>query len=139
MRLSDIRTDLGLIKANAAKARPPSTGAAGISLPRPVDEFEGQASAPHPFRERQSGPRAPRAQLRGLDQSILEQFGRQRNRAVRAHVEHRVLVHGRGEADGALADVLISSLGLIGALVLIAVLFGIVTAGLMFWFRSRSL
>jgi hypothetical protein len=38
-----------------------------------------------------------------------------------------------------LADVLIKSLGLIGALVLIAVLFGVVTAGLMFWFRSRSL
>jgi hypothetical protein len=38
-----------------------------------------------------------------------------------------------------LADVLISSLGLIGVLVLIAVLFGVVTAGLMFWFRSRSL
>jgi hypothetical protein len=38
-----------------------------------------------------------------------------------------------------LADVLIKTLGLIGVLVLIAVLFGIVTAGLMFWFRSRSL
>jgi hypothetical protein len=38
-----------------------------------------------------------------------------------------------------LADVLIKSLGLIGALVLIAVLLGVVTAGLMFWFRSRSL
>jgi hypothetical protein len=38
-----------------------------------------------------------------------------------------------------LADVLIKSLGLIGVLVLIAVLFGVVTAGLMFWFRSRSL
>ena len=38
-----------------------------------------------------------------------------------------------------LADVLIKSLGLIGALVVIAVLFGVVTAGLMFWFRSRSL
>ena len=38
-----------------------------------------------------------------------------------------------------LADVLITSLGLIGVLVLIAVLFGVVTAGLMFWFRSRSL
>jgi hypothetical protein len=38
-----------------------------------------------------------------------------------------------------LADVLISTLGLIGVLVLIAALFGVVTAGLMFWFRSRSL
>jgi hypothetical protein len=38
-----------------------------------------------------------------------------------------------------LADVLIKSLGLIGALVLIAVLFGVVTAGVMFWYRSRSL
>jgi hypothetical protein len=38
-----------------------------------------------------------------------------------------------------LADVLITTLGLIGALVLVAVLFGIVTAGLMFWLRSRSL
>ena len=38
-----------------------------------------------------------------------------------------------------LANVLIKSLGLIGVLVLIAVLFGVVTAGLMFWFRSRSL
>jgi len=38
-----------------------------------------------------------------------------------------------------LAEVLITSLGLIGVLVLIAVLFGVVTAGLMFWFRSRSL
>ena len=38
-----------------------------------------------------------------------------------------------------LADVLIKTLGLIGVLVLIAALFGIVTAGLMFWFRSRSL
>jgi hypothetical protein len=38
-----------------------------------------------------------------------------------------------------LADVLIKTLGLIGFLVLIAVLFGVVTAGLMFWFRSRSL
>jgi hypothetical protein len=38
-----------------------------------------------------------------------------------------------------LADVLIKSLGLIGALVLIAVLFGVVTAGLIFWIRSRSL
>jgi hypothetical protein len=38
-----------------------------------------------------------------------------------------------------LADVLIKTLGLIGALVVIAVLFGVVTAGLMFWFRSRSL
>jgi hypothetical protein len=38
-----------------------------------------------------------------------------------------------------LADVLITTLGLIGALVVVAVLFGIVTAGLMFWFRSRSL
>jgi hypothetical protein len=38
-----------------------------------------------------------------------------------------------------LADVLIKSLGLIGALVVVAVLFGLVTAGLMFWFRSRSL
>jgi hypothetical protein len=37
-----------------------------------------------------------------------------------------------------LADVLIKTLGLIGVLVLIAVLFGIVTAGLMFWFRSRQ-
>jgi hypothetical protein len=38
-----------------------------------------------------------------------------------------------------LADVLIKTLGLIGALVLIAVLFGVVTAGVMFWLRSRSL
>ena len=38
-----------------------------------------------------------------------------------------------------MADVLIKALGLIGALVLIAVLFGVVTGGLMFWFRSRSL
>jgi hypothetical protein len=37
-----------------------------------------------------------------------------------------------------LADVLIKTLGLIGVLVLIAVLFGVVTAGLMFWFRSRQ-
>jgi hypothetical protein len=37
-----------------------------------------------------------------------------------------------------LADVLIKTLGLIGALVLIAVLFGVVTAGVMFWLRSRS-
>jgi hypothetical protein len=38
-----------------------------------------------------------------------------------------------------LADVLITTLGLIGVLVLVAALFGVVTAGLMFWFRSRSL
>jgi len=38
-----------------------------------------------------------------------------------------------------LADVLITTLGLIGVLILVAALFGVVTAGLMFWFRSRSL
>jgi hypothetical protein len=38
----------------------------------------------------------------------------------------------------ALADVLIGSLGLTGAIVLGALLLGAVMAGLMFWYRSRS-
>ena len=37
-----------------------------------------------------------------------------------------------------LADVLIGALGLTGALVLTAVLFGVVLAGGMFWLRSRA-
>jgi hypothetical protein len=37
-----------------------------------------------------------------------------------------------------LAGVLIGSLGLTGAIVLFAFLFGAVMAGIMFWFRHRS-
>ena len=37
-----------------------------------------------------------------------------------------------------IADVLIGSLGLTGAIVLIAVVCGAMIAGVMFWFRSRS-
>ena len=37
-----------------------------------------------------------------------------------------------------LADVLIGSLGLTGAIVLGALLLGVVMAAVMFWFRSRS-
>lgn len=37
-----------------------------------------------------------------------------------------------------LADVLLGSIGLTGAIVLLAVLLGFVMAGVMFWVRSRS-
>jgi hypothetical protein len=37
-----------------------------------------------------------------------------------------------------LADVLVGSVGLTGAIVLMAILSGVVLAGLLFWFRSRS-
>ena len=37
-----------------------------------------------------------------------------------------------------LADVLLGSLGLTGVIVLLAVLLGLVTGGVMFWFRSRQ-
>lgn len=37
-----------------------------------------------------------------------------------------------------LADVLLGALGLTGVLVLAAVLFGVVLAGVILWFRSRS-
>jgi hypothetical protein len=37
-----------------------------------------------------------------------------------------------------LADVLIGSLGLTGVILVLAVLFGALLAGLMFWVRSRS-
>jgi hypothetical protein len=50
----------------------------------------------------------------------------------------KIIEPGNTDPTG-LADVLITTLGLIGVLVLVAVLFGVVTAGLMFWFRSRSL
>ena len=49
------------------------------------------------------------------------------------------IVEEPSSAPTGLADVLIKTLGLIGVLVVIAVLVGIVTAGLMFWLRSRSL
>ena len=37
-----------------------------------------------------------------------------------------------------LADVLIGALGLTGAIVVIAVLLGVLMAGVLFWIRSRS-
>ena len=37
-----------------------------------------------------------------------------------------------------LADVLIGALGLSGVILAIALLFGVVTAGLLFWIRSRA-
>jgi hypothetical protein len=37
-----------------------------------------------------------------------------------------------------LADVLIGSLGLTGAIVLLAVVSGAIFAGILFWYRSRS-
>jgi hypothetical protein len=37
-----------------------------------------------------------------------------------------------------LADVLLGAIGLSGAITLLAILAGIVTAALMFWFRHRS-
>lgn len=38
----------------------------------------------------------------------------------------------------ALSDVLVGSVGLTGAIVLVAVVLGLVLAGLMFWLRSRQ-
>jgi ABC-type phosphate transport system permease subunit len=37
-----------------------------------------------------------------------------------------------------IADVLIGSLGLTGAIVLMAIVLGVMFAGVLFWFRSRS-
>jgi len=37
-----------------------------------------------------------------------------------------------------LADVLVGSLGLTGAIVLLAVVTGTIFAGILFWYRSRS-
>jgi hypothetical protein len=37
-----------------------------------------------------------------------------------------------------LADVLIGSFGLVGALTLLAIMAGVLMAGVMFWWRSRS-
>ena len=37
-----------------------------------------------------------------------------------------------------LADVLVGALGLTGAIVVIAVLLGVLMAGVLFWIRSRS-
>jgi len=37
-----------------------------------------------------------------------------------------------------ISDVLIGSIGLTGVIVLLAILFGLIMAGLLFWFRSRN-
>ena len=47
------------------------------------------------------------------------------------------LIEPRKDPTG-LADVLLGALGLAGALTLLAVLFGAVLAGVMYWIRSRS-
>ena len=45
--------------------------------------------------------------------------------------------HKPSELSG-LADVLIGSFGLAGALTLLAIAAGVIVAGVMFWWRSRS-
>ena len=47
------------------------------------------------------------------------------------------IIQPPGDPTG-LADVLIGSLGLTGVILAIALLFGVVMAGVLFWIRSRA-